>query len=102
MNVGTKNNPPIRVALKRSSGYQTPLRRFRHFLTTVSDRRPETGAPTVKYSVSGPWVQEFVLTQVTQSIWKEAHSDNGFVGDAVPDTLPYHQGTIYKVITGLL
>jgi len=48
MDSGTMNNPPIHVALKRSSGYQTPLRRSRHFITTVSERRPASGDPTVK------------------------------------------------------
>ena len=72
-------NPPIHVALKRSSGYHTPLRRTRHFLTIISDRQPATGAPTVKGSVGDLRAEGSLLTEVSQSIGEEARSDDGLV-----------------------
>jgi hypothetical protein len=57
MDSGTMNNPPIHVARKRSSGYQTPLRRDLHLLIKISDRRPAIGAPTVKNRVGDLEIQ---------------------------------------------
>lgn len=45
--IGTNRPAPHRLARRRSSGIQTPPRRFRHVTTTLSERRPASGAPTV-------------------------------------------------------
>jgi hypothetical protein len=98
---GTIINPPIHVALKRSSGYHIPLRRNCHFLTIISDMWPATGAPTVRVSSANQWIQGRVLTEASQSAGNEARSDDGLVRDVVPHTLLRHQRTIHNVITSL-